>query len=217
MTIENTAYASETVDVSERRHFVINSDLLDKIKQVVSATKEENTKESLDKIILFSVKYFLKNPLIRPNSTSVAPAIFVYYLETYLLFHPNENTEEAYNKACLSLFPMFTENYNDTILRKLMMEAGATLNEIITQRLSVIKDLTVADILPSLTHVAVAVESIRKFTSVKFRKNNKAYITWIGEFLQKCLDDPKLTFVEEDPSIKVILNQVTSGKKIITV
>lgn len=217
MTIENTAYASEDVTISDRRKFAINADLLDRIKQVVETVKSENPETSLENLILYATKYFLKNPDIRPNNFSVTPAIFVYYLETFNLFEENDNTEDSYNRACLSLFSLFPEHYNDTTLRKLIIQAAEVLNEIITQRLSVMKELKVADVLPSLTHITVVAESIRKYTSVKYRKANIKYISWTKDFFEKCLNDPKLTFMDQDDSIKTVLTQVTSGKKIITV
>lgn len=217
MTLEETTFASETVDVSEKRQFMINADLLDVMKIIVNTVKLESETTSSESILYYTVKHVLKNPKIRPDNTSVAPAIFVYYLELYKEAINREDEVESYNLACLSLFDLFEENYNDTTLRKLLMMSGESLNEIIIQRLSAMKELTVADVLPSLTNVAVVSESIRKFTSFRYRKNNKAYINWIKQFLQRCLSDPKLTFMEEDTSVKQVIDQITKGKKQIVI
>lgn len=217
MKLDERAYRSEDIKTSSQRGFSTNPEMIGKIQELLVISAKEHPEASLEELIYFITKAVMKNPTIRPSNTGIAPVIFVYYTEMYCLQYSKEKDPVYLNYAALSLFSLFKVNYNDATLRQLLLIASDVLHDVIVEQVSHQKEVDMKDLIVKLTTVAVVKESVRKYSSTRYRKNNRDYVTWIGNFFKECIDNPTLSFLTEEHSSKSVVDQITKRSKIITV
>lgn len=216
MNVEETTFASEPVEQPKARQFELNPTIVEAIKTIVHSLKPEYPETSLSNLVYQTTKSILKNPKIRPENASVAPAIFAYYLEVFSDLYDPENKPAGMDEGLTSLFLLFDDNYNDTTLRHLLITSGNSIIDILADKVSNIKNIDMKRMMGHMTQITLLSESIRKYSSVKYRKANKHYITWLYKVFGKVLSDPELMFMDNDTSVKSVTDQIIARNKVIT-
>lgn len=205
-----------------------NPSLVSLISTLTLATWERLNEESnppaasLEEVIFLTVKSTLEEPAILPPNTDITTVAFAYYLDVYTLVvnRPDQMSlplDECYRQATLSLFDLYIHNHNEILLRRVLIIAAQSLHEVIASKCSSVEDVEIKLLINRLMNVALLTQTVKHYIGSfsKQRKKNLEYLSWLKTFLNKCLDNPSLEFVDTDPILVKVVPQVTNKAKTI--
>lgn len=190
---------------------------------------DEDPKLNELEVLFTSVREFIHRTSPTDKPESVISAIFAYYIEVYRTLHSMRKRsagEDAsadpqylklYNEATLSLFDLYLACPNDLTIRRTIPLAAMALNEVAVAHQSADESRPIKEVIENLSTIALISQSVREYVKGTRRRKNFEYIEWLRGFYAKLLSDHDLSFMKEDPVLKIVIPQITKSEKVIEV
>lgn len=174
-------------------------------------------------VLYHAVRATLTHELLRPETTGVAPSIFVYYIQCYRLLKVTRKQADPqdatlYTQGCLALFDLYRDEPENLTLRRLVVESITALHEVIVEIQDQRDGVSTEDALGLLSGIALVVYTFPRYIKSPARRiRNLPYVQWVRDYLEQAASNPDLGAVNTRTHLDAIVTQIKDQKSVIVV
>jgi hypothetical protein len=176
----------------------------------------KNRPDITEPVMIYTVvSNYLREIYHSEKGGSIAPLVFVYYLEVHRAAQLFREGHAALDKdsrtvAALSIFDLYQKAMDQSIVRVMVDMSAKALQDVITKVNAHKHEHVTQTLMSNLSSLALITQTVREYTKGVYRKRNQLYIAWVGNFLKKASEDLDAAFAGEPTDVKYVLDALTN-------